>query len=125
MLLPIRCFTCNRLLADEKLRFFESHRHKKYEEVKAMYQSYAINAFAQIAKISVGSDDDTSNELVIYPAELKEEYRYKPQSSRSSPDAHFTVSPTTEFIILNLLGIEHYCCRRMFLGYVDLIEKIN
>lgn len=130
MLLPVRCFTCNRLLADDKLRFYEAHRHKKYEEVKSLYISYANSALEQIGKIASGqSTTDETHELVIYPEELKEEFKYKSGSASASgkenADLHFTVSPTADFLILNLMGIEHYCCRRMFLGYVDLIDKIN
>lgn len=119
MLLPVRCFTCNRLLADDKLRFFESNKHKKYEDVKAIFQSMVKVALDEMDKLE--KDSDVTNELVIYPNELKEEFKY----NMSNTEAHFTVSPTSEFLILNLMGIENYCCRRMFLGYVDLIEKIN
>jgi len=27
-------------------------------------------------------------------------------------------------IVLNDLGIERYCCRRMFLGHVDMISRV-
>ena len=119
MLLPIRCFTCNKLLADEKLNFFEKHRNKKYEDVKKIFITYVDAALEKIGE-KKASDGSVEHELVIYPSELKDEFKYQP-----GKEEHFTVSPTTDFLLLNMLGVDLVCCRRMFLGYVDLIDKIN
>lgn len=115
MILPIRCFTCNRLLADEKLSFFEKHRNLSYAVVQEKFKTiYArANLIAQ-SSLPVGQE----HTIVLYPNELKKEYQY--------PDPKFfTVSPTTDFLLLNLMGVENYCCRRMYLGTVNLIDKIN
>lgn len=111
MILPIRCFTCNRLLADEKLSFFEKHKNLSYAVVQEKFKMIYDNAQSSLP---VGQN----NTIVLYPNELKKEYQY--------PDPKFfTVSPTTDFLLLNLMGVENYCCRRMYLGTVNLIDKIN
>lgn len=117
MLLPVRCFTCNRLLADEKLSFYEKSKFLNYEQIKKEYIKTVKDAMELLSK---EKPSDFTNELVISPSELKEEYKYLNNSSN-----YFIVSPTNDFHILNLLGVENYCCRRMYLGYVNLIEKIN
>lgn len=67
MIIPIRCFTCGKVLAD-KWEYYK----KKVEELKK-------------------------------------------QSKEDNP-------PTKE--ILDELGLDKYCCRRIMLGHVDLIDEI-
>jgi|688.fasta_scaffold1132111_2 DNA-directed RNA polymerase subunit N (RpoN/RPB10) len=129
MILPIRCFTCNRLLADEKLTVFEKYRYLPYATVKEFFCASLDQLAQQNADIFL----DERNEVIIHPVELKEQFKYRPlekqqpdaHSGKRPSDQHFTVSPTTEFLLLNLLGVENYCCRRMFLGYVNMIENIS
>ena len=71
MIIPVRCFTCNKVLAD-KWEFFK----KESEKIE----------------------------------ETKEE------------DKHFNKTYKKE--ILDKLGLERYCCRRVFLGHVDLIDEL-
>jgi DNA-directed RNA polymerase subunit N (RpoN/RPB10) len=111
MILPVRCFTCNRLIADEKLSFFEKHRYLSYQKVKEIFKE-------SVRKAEESLPSGSNNEIVLYPNELKQEYLYPNEN-------FFTVSPTTDFLLLNLLGVENYCCRRMYLGLVNLIDKIN
>ncbi len=118
MLLPVRCFTCNRVLADEKLSFFEKSKFLNYEQIKKEYVHNVKEAVKLLSEEL--TESGFVNELVISPSELKEEYKYLNNSTN-----YFIVSPTNDFHILNLLGVENYCCRRMYLGYVNLIEKIN
>lgn len=119
MLLPVRCFTCNRLLADEKLSFYEKSKFLNYEQIKKEYTTTIKEALLLLAN-EKSENSDFANELVVSPSELRDEYKYL-----NNPDNYFIVSPTNDFHILNLLGVENYCCRRMYLGYVNLIEKIN
>lgn len=117
MLLPVRCFTCNRVICDEKLTFFEKHRMTNYQSVEEKYKELYKKAMDLLPAPKKGQ----VNTVVMCPHELKDDYKY----SLNNPDKYFTVSPTSDFHILNILGIEHICCRRMFLGQVNLIEKIN
>ena len=175
MIIPVRCFTCGALLADEKLAIFEKFRYLPYAAVKEFFCSTMDSVAQQYGDLL----RDDSNELVCYPAELKDSYKYRVVSGRDvvcqrypsqmdqrmnlSVDEveldgqratasagkeergnrqeeqdggvdldeehdnrkHFTVSPTSEFLLLNLLGKENYCCRRTFMTYVNMIENIN
>lgn len=38
---------------------------------------------------------------------------YKAQSKEKNPD-----------VVLDELGVERYCCRRMFLAHVDMVPKL-
>lgn len=150
MILPIRCFTCNRLLADEKLPLFEKWRNMPYAVVKEYFQS----TLEQTASENPEIFQDPSCVVVLNPTELKPVFQYKPvivtaepekarkdcQERKSAADPsqsaaaayprhdnskHFTVSPTSEFLLLNMMGVEQYCCRRMFISYVNMIENIS
>ena len=77
MIIPIRCFTCNNLIAHKYTYFLE----KKKE--------YNIN-----------------KEILI------DENNINNGSVKKTPYGE----------ILDEIGLDRYCCRRMFLGQVDLIE---
>jgi DNA-directed RNA polymerase subunit N (RpoN/RPB10) len=109
MILPIRCFTCNRLIADEKVLFYEKNKYKSIEQLEEMEKKAIETAKRQ------GIADTC--ELVLYPIGLKKEYRVMSEKKK--------VSPSPEFFLLNLMGVNQICCRRMFLGNVNLIEKIS
>jgi DNA-directed RNA polymerase subunit N (RpoN/RPB10) len=78
MIIPIRCFTCNNVIADlweeyEKriqLNYIESDKKKRFSDIQELENK------------------------------------------------------TIEGKILDELGLNRYCCRRMMLSHVDLIEKI-
>lgn len=69
MIIPVRCFTCGRVIGD------------KYEDYKARYDEY-----------------------------------------KKSMDAGETPKETPKQI-LDDLGIDRYCCRRMILTHVELINE--
>ncbi len=75
MIIPIRCFSCNGLIAD------------KWVEYNNQINSLPKD---QVVKI-IGK-------------EIPESYQNK---------------------ILNDLGVERYCCRRMFLGNLDMTENLS
>tara|TARA_Y100000816_G_C25903507_1_gene471299 strand:- start:210 stop:455 length:246 start_codon:yes stop_codon:yes gene_type:complete len=81
MIIPVRCFTCGKVLAD------------KYN-----YYKNTVNE----EKLKRGeSNDDT-----ILNLKSKE------------------VQKTIEGKVLDDLGLKRYCCRRVILGHIDLIEVI-
>lgn len=98
MLLPVRCFTCNRVLCDEKYKFFVENRNKEISEIIKFY-------------------DFKNNNIIQYPVELKEAYKNEKDI--------ILVSPSVDFHLLNIIGVDRVCCRRMFLGTVEMIHKIN
>jgi DNA-directed RNA polymerase subunit N (RpoN/RPB10) len=82
MIIPIRCFTCNKVIA---------HLWEDYLEKTQM--SYI--------------DEDIKN--------------FK---KKRFIDIEKIEKKTTEGKILDDLGVNKYCCRRMILSHVDLCEKI-
>ena len=74
MIIPIRCFTCNKVLAD------------KWE--------YYV---AECSKID--DKDDEKDSIDFFDKNMKKQ-------------------------VLDKLGLSKQCCRRHFLGHVDLIETI-
>ena len=75
MIIPIRCFTCGKLIADK----WDTY----YQEVQKKYRRADIPA----RKVDIETD-------------------------------------TIENKMLNELGLTRYCCRRMFLTHVDMINLI-
>ena len=80
MIIPIRCFTCNKIIADK----YEYYLKKKQEV------------------------DSNSPSLIIDSNKIE----------------NGLVEKTEYGKILDDIGIHRYCCRRMFLGQVDIIEVI-
>lgn len=85
MIIPIRCFTCNKVLAN-KWEYYKQKVQSKEEETKN----------SNISKESLKIE----NNREIY------------------------FSETYKGDILNELNITKICCRRHFLGHVDLIDLI-
>ncbi len=77
MIIPIRCFTCGKLIA---------HLWNEYQEL------------------------------------LQKEYSKLQKDYQNSIDNQKEQS--IEYIILDKLQLDRYCCRRMLFSHVDLCEKI-
>jgi DNA-directed RNA polymerase I, II, and III subunit RPABC5 len=81
MIIPIRCFTCNKVVA----HLWEEYLNKiqlKYSE----------------------ADGDVEKKRFVNVKKIEEK--------------------TVEGQVLDELGLNKYCCRRMLLSHVDLCEKI-
>ena len=81
MIIPIRCFTCNKVVA----HLWEEYLNKiqlKYSE----------------------ADGDIEKKRCVNVKKIEEK--------------------TVEGQVLDELGLNKYCCRRMLLSHVDLCEKI-
>jgi len=85
MIIPIRCFTCNKVLANK----WEYYKHK------------------------IQSKEEETKNSIITKESLKIE---------NNREIYF--SETYKGDILNELNITKICCRRHFLGHVDLIDLI-
>lgn len=79
MIIPIRCFTCGKVIGNK----WESYLGLLQAEYTEGYDQYIYSEMRYILKIL-----------------------------RFFSDA------------LDALGLKRYCCRRMLLGHVDLIEKL-
>ena len=85
MLIPVRCFTCNKVIADKWDPIIDLTSKKK------------------------GSSKKNTDDLDIKYIDI-------------TSDGSIERSPEGE--ALDELGLERYCCRRMFLGNVHLISYI-
>lgn len=77
MIIPIRCYSCNKILADKWI-FYKN----------------------ELAKIKTTNEDTIIN--------------VNSNSNKETPEGK----------ILNKLELHRYCCRRMMLSHVDLIDII-
>ncbi len=77
MIIPVRCFTCNTILAD------------KYDWF--------------IGEVRKQTNQDEPNILDVSAKDIKK---------------------TPHGVLLDKLGLKKYCCRRIMLGHVDLIDII-
>lgn len=77
MIIPVRCFTCNKVLADKYTWFIDEVRKENKE--------------------------GDPNILDVTSKDIKK---------------------TSQGILLDKLGLHRYCCRRIMLGHVDLIDII-
>lgn len=82
MIIPIRCFTCNKVIA-----------HLWDEYLNKIQMAYLDENIANNRKYRFVSVEDLENK-------------------------------TVEGKILDEIGLNKYCCRRMMLSHVDLCDKI-
>jgi DNA-directed RNA polymerase subunit N (RpoN/RPB10) len=141
MILPIRCFTCNRVICDGKVFIFEKSRYNN--EDKEILQNKLANLIKYFELfIQQNQLDKDTIHLVHTPRKLKNEKLQQyhnlilnidsqdskdskdSQDSQDSQDSKDEISKSSDFDLLNLLSVDKICCRRMFLGYVNMIDKI-
>ena len=81
MIIPVRCFTCGKVIADKWTEYIEELQKNYNTDVPE-------NSIHRIADI------------------------------QNNKESH-------EKKILDKLGLKRYCCRRMMLSNVDLVDKIS
>lgn len=91
MIIPIRCFTCGKVLADK-------------------YDYYTIEV--QKLQSKLDTEAETSKAVKDKPKDKEEADLYK----------HFDKLKSGK--ILDTLQLKRYCCRRMMLGTVDMMDFI-
>jgi DNA-directed RNA polymerase subunit N (RpoN/RPB10) len=95
MLIPIRCFTCGKVLADKYDYYLKEVQILKNNKQSADKEAALNNSHKKDAKET---------------KEASEEYK------------HFEALRTG--VILDKMGLNRYCCRRHMLGTVDLMDTI-
>ena len=95
MLLPVRCFTCGKVISDKWLYYSKAVEEAKQGLEKARQEAEAKK---NEAKKNEAKKNEAFDELAFY-------------------DTHHGK-------ILDDLGLTKLCCRRHMLGHVDLIETI-
>jgi DNA-directed RNA polymerase I, II, and III subunit RPABC5 len=90
MIIPVKCFTCGKVLADKWEYYVEACKKQDTEVANAM------NA-AQQRETQRGDTSNTIQRSVDAPSRAK---------------------------ILDELKLQRMCCRRHFLGHIDLMDVI-
>jgi DNA-directed RNA polymerase subunit N len=93
MLIPVRCFTCGKVIGGDIFR---------------QYQSAITSNIHEVERTTDHKDPQTCPSGV--PFGVKENAEDDNQN--------------TEYKVLNKLGIRRYCCRRMLLAHVEMIDHI-
>ena len=93
MIIPIRCFTCGKVLAD------------KWE-----YYDEQVNKLTKLTKLS--------------NKDVKSETDDDKQSNDTSKSVDKSFEQLKTGPILDKLGLKRMCCRRHFIGHIDLMEII-
>jgi DNA-directed RNA polymerase I, II, and III subunit RPABC5 len=112
MIIPVRCFTCGKVRFDDALSFlsfillasvfffffhhFPAHSH--HLEPQNRSNSHTLKLSLKLSKKVIGNKWDTYLDLL--------------QADYAEKDA------------LDALELKRYCCRRMVMCHVDLIEKL-
>ena len=101
MIIPIKCFTCGNVLAS---------KYDKYLQLLNAKDIALIND-NEVSLVSNQSND--SNIKVISQNERKKILKqYLDNESEIKP---------IEALILDKVGLKRYCCRRHFVGHVNLL----
>ena len=96
MIIPVRCFTCSKVLAD-KWEYYVKRCKELEEEAKKKDAQEGDSVEASIA--SKPSKEDIKLDRQHYDKTVRQ-------------------------VVFEELGLDRICCRRMLLGHVDLIEII-
>jgi len=133
MILPIRCFTCNRVICDGKVFLFEQNRDIQMTEITIDRKEIIKNKLSNLIKYFdlLRQQLGENNELIFTPSRLNENkkqeyinYLITDLTGVEEISGIDEISKSSDFDLLNLLSIDKICCRRMFLGYVNMIDKI-
>lgn len=118
MIIPVRCFTCGKVIANKwetYLSLLQADFSEGYDEHRFWMHSRNV-VIATLCrrvrfKLSKGSE---SNVCMLYQSCPYHFFSY----------LLFIFIFCTNRDALDELGLKRYCCRRMMLTHVDLIEKL-
>lgn len=95
MIIPIRCFTCGKVLAD-KWNFYK----EKADAIDAGYEKQQFTKYDNLSRD--GIEKQHTNQQKTYT----------------------NIEPTYKKDILDSLGLNKMCCRRHLISHVDMMGKI-
>lgn len=113
MIIPIRCFTCNKVLADKWV-----HYVKEADAIDAIEKEnkMKMNMILYGSDADVDKDKDTGidkpNEKNLDNGQSKDKKIYQNIDGSYKKD------------ILDKLGLNKLCCRRHMISHVDMMGKI-
>lgn len=94
MIIPLRCFTCGKVLAD-KWKYYK----EKADAIDAQYEKDQLLKY-----------DNLEGSVA--------------QSPESPNKTYTNIEPTYKKEILDSLGLNKMCCRRHMISHVDMMGKI-
>ena len=94
MIIPIRCFSCNRVIAS---------KYRKYKELVAEYEKKTLQKNQTIENIISANEDLESQDVLI---------KYSEIFDKLGLGGH-AVGDTGR-----------YCCKRHIISHIDLLDKI-
>ena len=115
MIIPIRCFTCGKVLADKY-----DYYVKEAEKLQLEIDNKKLNTGSPPHKPDIASTKGKSKEAKGKEAKEKEANDAALEEQHAT--RHFDTIRTGE--LLNSMGLTRYCCRRHMLGTVDMMEII-
>ena len=101
MIIPIKCFTCGNIIAS------------KYERYLQLLNADKL-ALVDENNVTLPSEQRNQNEVQIVNKKERKQMlqKYLKNESETKP---------IEAIILDNVGLKRYCCRRHFVGHVNLL----
>ena len=126
MIIPVRCYTCNKLLAD-KYHYYESELLKrklckeKEEDEKQNINDVTIdNIFAKFNNINIDEKNINTNDI--------KQNKTKPIKYNKDPlliNINDTViKKTIAGEIMDELGLIRICCRKIMLTSINIVDEI-
>ena len=126
MIIPVRCYTCNKLLAD-KYHYYESEllkrklRKEKEEDEKQNINDVTIdNIFAKFNNLNIDEKNVNTNDI--------KQNKTKPIKYNKDPlliNINDTViKKTIAGEIMDELGLIRICCRKIMLTSINIVEEI-
>lgn len=94
MIIPIRCFSCNRVIGS---------KYRKYKELVAEYDKKAITTGRSIENI-ISADEDLASQDVLV--------KYSDIFNKLGLGGYFPGDSG------------RYCCKRHIISHIDLLDKI-
>jgi len=126
MIIPVRCYTCNKLLAD-KYHYYESEllkrklRKEKEEDEKQNINDVTIdNIFAKFNNLNIDEKNVNTNDI--------KQNKTKPIKYNKDPlliNINDTViKKTIAGEIMDELGLIRICCRKIMLTSINIVDEI-
>jgi len=126
MIIPVRCYTCNKLLAD-KYRYYESELLKrklckeKEEDEKQNINDVTIdNIFAKFNNLNIDEKNVNTND--IKQSKTKPIKYNKDTLIININDT--VIKKTIAGEIMDELGLIRICCRKIMLTSINIVDEI-
>ena len=131
MIIPVRCYTCNKILAD-KYRYYESEllkrklrkeeEEEKEEDEKQNINDVTIdNIFAKFNNLNINEKNVNANKNDI------KQNKTKPKSDKDPLIININdtvIKKTIAGEIMDELGLIRICCRKVMLTSINIVDEI-